>query len=107
MEMSPSARKPLLSSPNKLDNKKTDKQGFSEDEMVTGHIEQLLIEQNSILRQILEKDGEDEFEKLIENRWRQVALVLDRLFFIIATITTTVVSAVILTNKPPYQAVLE
>ena len=94
----PATRAPLLETTN------TNNAMAPEEEklFVGSGIEKALVHQADILKAIYERLFEDDADKNLVTKWRQLAIVLDRIFFVITTILVVSISLMILLKKPPY-----
>ena len=94
----PVAKKPLL------DAKNSPQLTYSCDEIPIsrGPVEDMLVYQSILLKAICRKLFEGDNERYLACKWRQLAIVLDRIFFIITTGLVVCASLAILLKKPPY-----
>ena len=90
-------KKPLLDTKNSP-------LSYSNDEIPIsrGFLEELLVNQSIVLKAICKKLFDDDRDRYLASKWRQLAIVLDRIFFIITTALVICASLAILLRKPPY-----
>ena len=66
----------------------------------------LIMKELKILRQLLAIFEAQEDKGAIEDEWKKVAIVLDRLFIIILIVTIVISTAIILSEQPNYDKTL-
>ena len=93
----PVTKKPLLDTKNSPLTYSCDEIPISR-----GPVEDMLVYQSILLKAICRKLFEGDNERYLACKWRQLAIVLDRIFFIITTALVVCASLAILLKKPPY-----
>ncbi len=94
----PATKVPLLDTKKKPISYSFDEEKIS----AKGMMEDTLVEQSLMLKAIYNKLFDDEAEKRLATSWRQLAIVCDRIFFVLTTVLVVSVSLAILLRKPPY-----